>query len=362
MNCYRAEYGVDTPRNPAIAALALLFLGCVSPCDPGVTVKFEAHGGSTNNPRVIANWPNLKPQLSPEQLLVVRLPGQSPLLGAYETSDNTVTFVPRFPLLANQRYEAAVLPDGPKVLHTTPAPTHSTPRLVAIHPTTDALPANHLKFYLHFSEPMEQGGIARHFKLLDANGREVPKPFRDTELWSNDGRRLTLWFHPGRQKTGVNLNVDLGPVLTKDIRYTLVIDDSWKSQAGRPLGITVKKTFRALAADRSQPDPKQWQLTTPRAGTRESLTLRFNEPLDWALLHTQLTVENIAGKSAVTNSEREWRFTPNSPWKRGRHQLLVGWELEDLAGNNLKSLFEVDLKKAPATGQDHPKRIPFFVN
>ncbi|SVE50906.1 uncharacterized protein METZ01_LOCUS503760, partial [marine metagenome] len=45
-----------------------------------------------------------------------------------------------------------------------------------------------------------------------------------------------------------------------------------------------------------------------------------------------------------------------------KHQLLVGWELEDLAGNNLKSLFEVDLRKAPATGQNQPQRVPFFTN
>ncbi|MDP7050450.1 MAG: hypothetical protein QF600_00845 [Verrucomicrobiota bacterium] len=356
---------MDTPRNLAIAVLALLLAGCASSGQPSATdvmVEFEAQKSLAYHPRVTARWPIRIPKLPPTQLLIVRLPGQSPLLGAFETTDNTVTFTPRFPLLANQRYEAAVLPDGPKVSYTTPASTGSAPRIIAIHPTTDALPANHLKFYLQFSEPMEQGGITRHFKLLDANGREVPEPFRDTELWSNDGRRLTLWFHPGRQKTGVNLNVDLGPVLMEDVRYTLVIDDSWKSQAGRPLGITVKKPFRALAADRSQPDPKQWQLTTPQTGTREPLTLRFNEPLDWALLHTQLTVENVSGKSTVINSEREWRFTPNSPWKHGRHQLLVGWELEDLAGNNLKSLFEVDLRKAPATGLDHPKRVPFFVN
>ena len=356
---------MDIPNNQAIGLLVLFLTGCAisnQPSATNVVVEFKVQDGLPNPTHVTARWPIRKPKLPPAQLLVVRLPGQSPLLGAFETTDNTVTFTPRFPLLSNQRYEAAVLPDGPKVSYTTPSSTDSAPRIIAIHPTTDALPANHLKFYLQFSEPMEHGGITRHFKLLDANGREVPEPFRDTELWSNDGRRLTLWFHPGRQKTRVNLNVDLGPVLMEDVRYTLVINDSWKSQAGRPLGITVKKSFRALATDRSQPDPKQWQLTTPQTGTREALTLRFNEPLDWALLHTQLTVENVPGKSTVTNSEREWLFTPNSPWKRGRHQLLVGWELEDLAGNNLKSLFEVDLRKAPATGQDHPKRVPFFVN
>ncbi len=356
---------MHTTRNLAIAVLALLLAGCASggrsPA-PDVTVSFEALAGSANHPRVIAHWTIRKPQLPPKQLLAVQLPGQSSLLGTFEATDNTVIFTPSFPLLAGHRYEAKVLPDGPTVSYTTPSSPDTAPRIISIHPTTDALPANHLKFYLQFSEPMEQGEITRHFKLLDANGRDVPEPFRDTELWSNDGRLLTLWFHPGRQKTGVNLNVDLGPILMKDGQYTLVIDGSWKSQAGWPLGRTVKKPFRVIAADRSQPDPAQWQLTAPRADTREPLTLRFNEPLDWALLLTQLTVENVAGKSAVTDSEREWRFTPNSLWQRGKHQLLVNWELEDLAGNNLKSLFEVDLRKANATGRDQPQRVPFFTN
>lgn len=356
---------MDIPKNQALALLALLLTGCATSTQPSATdvkIEFKEQYSLPDRTHVTARWPIRKPKLPPAQLLVVRIPRQSPLLGTYESTVNTVTFIPRFPLLANQRYEAAVLPDGPKTSHTTPGSTDSAPRITSIHPTVDTLPANHLKFYLHFSEPMEQGEIIRHFKLLDANGRKVSEPFRDTELWSNDGRRLTLWFHPGRQKTDVNLNIDLGPVLTEGGRYTLVIDGNWKSQAGQSLGITVKKPFRALAADRSQPDPMQWQLTAPRTGTREPLKLRFNEPLDWALLHTQLTVENVAGRLAVSNSEREWHFTPNSPWKQGKYQLLVGWELEDLAGNNIKSLFEIDLKKAPPIGQDHPKRLPFFVN
>ena len=187
---------MDTPRNLAVAVLALLLAGCASSGQPSATdvmVEFEAQNSSAYRPRVTARWPTRRPKLSPTQLLVVRLPGQSPLLGAFETTDNTVTFIPRFPLLANQRYEAAVLPDGPKVSHTTPAPTGSAPRIIAIHPTTDALPANHLKFYIVFSEPMQPGEIWNYFQLLDlGNNRPVPRPFRHSELWTRDGKTLTL--------------------------------------------------------------------------------------------------------------------------------------------------------------------------
>ena len=49
---------------------------------------------------------------------------------------------------------------------------------VRIYPTAETLPANHLKFYLHFSEPMRQGVFLEHCRLLDDEGRPVPEPFR----------------------------------------------------------------------------------------------------------------------------------------------------------------------------------------
>jgi hypothetical protein len=43
----------------------------------------------------------------------------------------------------------------------------------------------------------------------------------------------------------------------------------------------------------------------------------------------------------------EWRFTPEQPWKPGEHRITIDPELEDLAGNNLRKPFEVDLTVAP---------------
>src|SRR6186713_2761613 len=84
------------------------------------------------------------------------------------------------------------------------ADTPAAPRVDAVYPSAATLPANHLKFYIHFSAPMRQGVFLDHCKLLDDHGRMImTEPFRETELWSEDGKRLTLWLHPGRQKTGV---------------------------------------------------------------------------------------------------------------------------------------------------------------
>lgn len=333
----------------AAVILAVLLTGCVT------EVKFDF-----DPDRVTAQWPDERPDRPPGELLIVSFPGQSALLGRHQVSRKTVTFIPAFPLLAGERYQAQVPGQSP-VLFSIPSVDAPAPRLTGIHPTTDVLPANHLKFYLHFSESMEQGNIFRHFKLSDDSGQAVPEPFRETELWSADEKRLTLWLHPGRQKTGVNLNRDLGPVLNPGQTYTLTISGRWKSQAGKPLGANHTKTFRALPPDRTQPDPAQWQLVPPPANTRTPLILQLNEPLDWALLQNQITVENIPGQTQVTRAEREWRFVPDAPWPPGEHRLLIGWELEDLAGNNLERPFEVDLQNAPPHGLAQPRRVQFFV-
>ena len=126
----------------------------------------------------------------------------------------------------------------------------SPPVVTAIYPTATVLPANHLKFYIHFSEPMRQGVFLDHCKLLDDQDREVLEPFRETELWSADCMRLTLWLHPGRQKTGVNLNTEFGAVLEPGRRYTLVIAGAWPAErgAGIPCHDARKSFFAAPRA------------------------------------------------------------------------------------------------------------------
>ncbi len=239
---------------------------------------------------------------------------------------------------------------------------------VAVYPTAEALPANHLKFYLLFPEPMREGIFLEHCRLLDSRGREVPEPFRETELWSTDGRRLTLWLHPGRQKTGVNLNVEIGPVLREGGQYTLVISGKWPTARGAPLGNDSVKTFATTEPDRTQPSLDRWQLLLPRARFRDPLLVRFDEPLDWALLHNKLRIEQADGSTVrgdikVGRGERTWTFTPEEPWRVGDYRLAAEGVLEDLAGNSLLRPFEVDLSRPAREAAPAPSRfhIPFSV-
>jgi hypothetical protein len=278
------------------------------------------------------------------------------VLGAVEVDGSELKFHPRFALLPGTTYIATF---SPAVVRASGSPIFShhevasrpaePPRVVALYPTTDRLPANHLKFYLHFSEPMERGDIWGHFRVVDeTKGDDVPSPFRHTELWSEDGRRLTLWFHPGRQKTGVNLNVEIGPILEEGRQYTLIVSKAWRSQAGQPFAEDVRKSIVAVAPDHTQPDVESWTLTAPAAGSREPLVVDFPDPLDWALLQTQLRVEDANGRRVegvivTSNEERTWQFTPGVPWSAGAYRLAIGTVLEDLTGNNLQRPFEVDL-------------------
>ncbi len=237
------------------------------------------------------------------------------------------------------------------------AENHPAPRLLAIHPSAHKLPANHLKFYLHFSQPMRQGVFLDHCRLLDHHNQPVAEPFRETELWNEDGTRLTLWFHPGRQKTGVNLNVDLGPIIQPRHHYTLVISGEWPSATGIPLGGDVMKPFDTTERATARLDIKSWKIIAPAAGTKEPLEVRFPAPLDHALLQRCLRVVSddgriVAGAARTAAAEQTWLYVPKEPWYPGAFTLEVESILEDLAGNSLARPFEVDI-----TGPV-PRKVP----
>ncbi|MES2598214.1 MAG: Ig-like domain-containing protein [Verrucomicrobiota bacterium] len=278
---------------------------------------------------------------------------EAPLLGTVSRDGNTITFHPAMPLLASQTYELRWRsPDGkhqslirqftPRSGITTTAPT------VQMSPQA-TLPANALKFYLHFSEPMEQGIFLERLRLLDGDGKEVIGPFRETELWSPDGKRLTVWFHPGRQKTGVNLNEDEGPVLRANVTHTLVIAGSWRSARGVSLGKDIRFELEVGQADHAQPSMKRWQITAPKAGTREPWMVHFDEPLDTAVITSALHLRHAHGEVSlgtpvISPDGQTWSVTPLSSWAAGHYELKASPDLEDLAGNSLLKPFEVNLQ------------------
>ncbi len=195
---------------------------------------------------------------------------------------------------------------------------------------------------------MEQGVFLERLRLFDAGDREIEGPFRETELWSPDGKRLTVWFHPGRQKQGVNLNEDEGPVLLPNGTYRLVINGSWRSTAGIALGEDVRIAFATTEPDHEPPDISSIEMTIPESGSRRPLVARFPEALDTAMLATALQVRRgksiLPGSGSVNASGTEWSFVPDHPWSTTTCHLGIAPNLEDLAGNSFLGPFEVDLQ------------------
>lgn len=279
---------------------------------------------------------------------VFRGESETPLFGSVAREGGVVRFAPALPLVSDETYRVEVQNPGggwsTRRLRFEKAGT-KTPT-VRVAPFPAVLPANALKLYLHFSQPMEQGVFLDRISLLRQDGSIVHGAFRETELWSPDGMRLTLWLHPGRQKTGVNLNRDEGPVLIEGERHVLKVSGGWRSTAGTALGEDVTFAVSAGPPDHERPDPGQWRVDAPKAGTQKPLVVTFNEGMDPAMLGSSLRVQRggalLHGAVEVARDARQWSFTPLQPWENGAHTIQVEPLLEDLAGNNLLHPFEVD--------------------
>ncbi len=282
------------------------------------------------------------------------------MLGTYRLQGNILRFAPQFPLEPGLAYRAEFRPSllpgkagAPPVISSFRLPPRNlTPTTIvtAVYPSSEVVPENLLKFYLHFSAPMQRGGIYEFIQLRDDKGKQVELPFLeiDEELWDSTLTRLTVFIDPGRIKRGVLPLEEIGPSLQAGKNYTLVVRQAWKDSNGAPLKAEFQKSLRVVAPDREPPDPKQWQINAPPSGSRAPLVIVFPEPMDHALTSRAISVIDatdkvIAGQVMLAQQERQWFFTPTSAWSRGLHHLRIQTTLEDLAGNNIGKAFEVDL-------------------
>lgn len=343
----------------------LLMLAVSVEADSQVRIESAADDGLTV--RVVASLPAETSRDLPagsvsrsaeRKLLTLSILGDNgqpgrPMLGSYSRNGEQMIFTPRFPLSRGSRYRAMlVLPSGQRVSAGYLVPQAKPPAravVTRVFPSSDVLPANALKFYIHFSQPMRNGrAIFDRIHLLDEDGDEIPDPWRRTELWTADDKRFTLWIHPGRIKRGVNLREDFGPVLIPDRTYTLLISTKVLDAAGRPLVSEYRKTFRTVTEDRQRLIPQSWSLSTPRGGSRQPLTVDFGKPLDHALLQRCLEVRNAAGQvlPGIWSTDRDETrsvFRPTTGWPVTSLHLAVDGILEDLAGNTPLRAFDTDL-------------------
>jgi hypothetical protein len=287
-------------------------------------------------------------------VLVVRAgddPAAPAMLGDYRKSGDVITFTPRFPPSPGVKLHVSFTDESKQTLTSTFGEAADalapTTRAARIYPSTDEWPANTLKMYVEFSAPMASGDAYRHIRVLDADGRVVEGPFVEIEpeLWDPTGARLTLLFDPGRIKRGLVDNESSGPPLMPGRTVTIEVDPAMRDARGAPLSEKLTRTIRVTDAVREPVDVKAWRVTAPKSAS-DDLVIVFPRPLDHALAQRAISISRegvrIAGKVVLEDSETRFRFTPDSGWKSGAHEIVVDGVIEDLAGNRLGKVFDVD--------------------
>ena len=265
-------------------------------------------------------------------------------------SDENLRVTPRFALRDGARYSLSIaLPDNSQfeTEFSLPGPEAATPRLVGFAPPQAVIPANTLRFYLTFSEPMERGQVRDAITLVRDNGQPVPNPFLnlETELWDNAQKRLTLILDPGRIKQGVGPNSQVGAPLDSGKRYRLVVSGAMRSALGAPLGSGPTVAFRAGPPERRPVNPDTWEIMTPQAKGHTPFSVTFDRIMDSSAALRRLRLYGPDGDHITGQFHTDgggWSLTPNVPWKPGQYRLVVDTELEDVAGNTIRAAFDAE--------------------
>jgi hypothetical protein len=291
--------------------------------------------------------------------------------GRFSGDEQGVTFHPAFPLTPGMRYSLVV--DGAEAAYAdVPERTAvSTTEILAMYPTAHEVPLNLLRVYCTFSAPMSEGSARDSVRVMRCDtGEQLEGALldMDPELWDRQRRRLTLLLDPGRIKRGLGPNIQAGYPLDEGMVVSVQVDRSFRDAAGQSLRRGAERRYRVGPAVRQHVDPLVWRVDAPPAGSRRALAVRFDRPLDRALLDRCLAVVDeakvpIAGRVSAEDGEQLWRFTPATVWRAAPYSIRVDARLEDVAGNSVRRVFDRDLERA----EDEPRmadlvEIPFVVS
>lgn len=205
------------------------------------------------------------------------------------------------------------------------------PKVVLVQPSAAEVPANLLRLSIVFAAPVE-GAVLPRIALAHAEGSALQEPFLSQELWSPDGKILTLLLHPGRVKTGLMAREQWGPILRTGDDVILKLD-------GRPI-----KRWHVGPGDTNGPVPTAWKLSSVRPASRQPLVVAFDGPIDGRDADDLVVVDAsdslVDGHAELRNGEVAWAFTPDQAWRAGEYRLIVHGTLEDPCGNRLDGHFE----------------------
>lgn len=280
---------------------------------------------------------------------------RKPIAGRYSSENGRIEFSPLFGYVEGQsyvvRYREKSLADTSSYQLTEftigPEMADMKPEVVAIYPSGDVIPENTLRFYIHFSTPMQPHVAFDHIKLVDVDGKVDDAAFMKfkQELWNEDRTRLTVLMDPGRIKRGVSTNVELGPALEAGKQYQFIVDGGWSAANGAVPLETYSKSISVDKGLRELPDSKNWEITSPAIGSIEGVQIKFDRSFDAEQLKTAIRIvddagRKISGKVIIDNDETIWRFKPDFAWSDQQIEIVVDAKLEDVAGNNFRDLLD----------------------
>ncbi len=304
-----------------------------------------------------------------------------PVAGKYAWNGDSILFEPAFPFAPGQTYHAVfttkafLISAGIKnesswekseLSFSLARENFPSTAVVSVYPESANLPENLLRIYIYFSAPMMPGEAYDHISLMRDDGTRVEKAFLivDQELWDAVRKRFTLLFDPGRIKRDLKSNIDLGTPLKERETYHLVIDSAWRDVHGNALGKSVRKTFSVTRAERGKISPRHWNVIPPLAGSLGDIVISFDRPMDHALALKHISITSASGVAtgqAQTVNDTVWKFTPDHPWVAGEYVITISPLLEDVAGNNLNNVFDLDLSKERRVNSGEPVELPLTI-
>ena len=222
--------------------------------------------------------------------------------------------------------------------------------VTGIYPNTKQVPANILKWYIEFSKPVNPVKIYDHIQFLDQDEELIDRSILNlgAPLLSPDGKLLTVWVEPGRQKRLLGPNQHLGSVFESDRTYTLLVSNSLKDKQGMSMEASISHSFTTIKPDRIKPSIQQWQVGEIPSGTVQPLVINCEEILDYGSLLDAISInyegKQIDGKLRYNSELKKIIYTPKESWQKGKYTINIEHQLEDLAGNNLAYLFDRNIE------------------
>lgn len=333
-------------RQALLAALTLVPLSAVAE----VSAHLDEASGNILL-RGLKAEQQLKILANPDQLRlqVMGLETQRGMLVTMESVGANLIVSPRFLLLPGTDYVVRVNVEGfqDDLELSVPASDETVPTLISFFPSQSVIPANTLRMYVQFSEPMARGQVRDSITLRRSDGTQVENPFLTLgpELWDPSQTRVTLLLDPGQIKQGVGPNVMHGAPLASGSDYRLVVSGSMESARGAPLGQDAIITFRVGHSERRPITPETWHVLLPRAGSQTPVTVTFDRIMDMGAVRRLLTLQDPQGRAVTGQIQTDggsWNLTPTRTWEVGTYFLIVAPDLEDVSGNSVGASFDAE--------------------